>query len=174
MKRFLVFGVAAIVSLSTVPVAQSATTVSGNFNVTASLTSVCTMAAVGDLAFGSYTALQTSAVTATPVTATLTCTRGMAAGGITASFDTNAGVGATAAAAAANAVGAGVIAGLQYDITATPGTVSAGTEATASSIGTADTRPYTITGTMPAGQAGSCTGSTCTGVTQQRTLTITY
>jgi hypothetical protein len=90
--------------------------------------------------------------------------------GVTANFDTAA-PGSTAAAAATNAVGAGVITGLQYDITATPGSVTAGTAATASSIGTADTRPYSITGTMPANQPGTTSSGT---QTQVRTLTVNY
>ena len=146
-----------------------AATVAGNFNVTVTLTSRCTIAAITDLAFGTYVAFQGTAQTATPVTATLTCSRGMAPAGITAAFDTAA-PGSTAASAAANAVGAGVLAGLQYDITATPGTVASGAAATASSIGTADSRPFTISGTMPAGQAGDVLASS----TQVRTLTITY
>jgi spore coat protein U-like protein len=145
-----------------------AATTSGNFNVTVTLTAACTIASISDLAFGTYTAFQGSALNATPTTATLTCSRGLT--GVTANFDTVA-TGATAAAAATNAVGAGIIGGLQYDITATPGTVTTGTEATASSIGTADSRPYSITGSMPANQAGTTPGG---AKTQQRTLTINY
>ncbi|MES2181823.1 MAG: hypothetical protein V4493_06965 [Pseudomonadota bacterium] len=151
----------------TSPTTQAATA-TGNFNVTVSLTSVCTMAAIGDLAFGTYTAFQAGAQTATPTTATLTCTRGLS--GVTANFDTAA-PGSTAAAAATNAVGAGVVAGLQYNVTATPGATVAGTAATAAAIGTADSRPYSITGTMPGLQAGTA----ATGVqTQVRTLTVNY
>ncbi|HSI37582.1 MAG TPA: spore coat protein U domain-containing protein [Methylotenera sp.] len=157
----------ASIMVAAIPTANAAT-VAGNFNVTVSLTSVCTMAAIGDLAFGTYTAFQATAKTATATTATLTCTRGLT--GVTANFDTAA-PGSTAAAAATNAVGAGVIAGLQYDITATPGSTTAGTAATASSIGTADSRPYSIAGTMPANQAGAAAA----GVqTQVRTLTVNY
>jgi spore coat protein U-like protein len=164
-KTILVLaGVASV--LAVVPAAQAAT-VAGNFNVTVSLTSVCTMAAIGDLAFGTYTAFQGGVLAATATTATLTCTRGLT--GITAAFDTAA-TGSTAAAAATNAVGAGVLAGLQYDITATPGSVASGSVATASSIGTSDSRPFTISGTMPAAQAGAASAA----ATQVRTLTITY
>lgn len=167
MKKtmFMLAGLASM--LAVVPAAQAAT-VAGNFNVTVSLTSVCTMAAVNDLAFGNYTAYQTGALVATPTTATLSCTRGLT--GFTAAFDTAA-VGSTAAGTATNAVGAGVLAGLQYDITAAPGTVTAGTAATASSIGTSESHAYTISGTMPSSQAGVLSA----GVqTQLRTLTITY
>lgn len=155
-------------SVATIPAANAAT-VAQPFNVTVTLTSVCTMGTIGDLAFGTYTAFQTTAQAATPTTATLSCTRGLT--GVTANFDTNAGVGSTGAAAASTAEGAGVIAGLQYNITATPGTTTAGTAASSSSTGSADTRPYTIAGSMPANQAGTSS----TGVqTQVRTLTVVY
>jgi spore coat protein U-like protein len=167
-KTILVLaGVASM--LASVPAAQAAT-VGGNFNVTVSLTSICTMASVTDLAFGTYTAFG-SAVTATPTTATLTCTRGLIETGVLANFDTSGPIGSTGAAAATDAVGAGVLAGLQYDITATKGTITPGTAATASSIGTPASRPYVISGTMLGGQAGTATiGSAI----QVRTLTITY
>ena len=168
MNKLLVTAAVAFSTMSAVAPAQAAT-VSGNFNVTVNLTSVCTMAAIGNLDFGTYTAFQAGVQTATNTTATLTCTRGLA--GVTANFDTTPAIGATGAAAAATAVGAGVIHGLQYDITATPGATTAGTAATSVSIGTADSRPYTIAGTMPALQAG--TGPTG-AATQVRTLTVTY
>lgn len=155
-------------SMALISGAQAAN-VGGSFNVTVSLTSKCTMAALSNLAFGTYTSFQSGTQTAPSVTATLTCTRGMLAAGVTAAFDVIA-AGSTAAAAATNAVGAGVLAGLQYDITAIPGVVITGAAATASSIGTADTRPFTISGTMPADQAGDASAA----VTQVRTLTITY
>lgn len=168
MKKLssIVFGVATL--LAGIPTTQAAT-VAGNFNVTVTLTSKCTMAAVGDLAFGAYTAFQVGTQTASPVIATLSCTRGLLASGVTAAFDTLA-VGSTAAATATNGIGAGVLAGLEYNITATPGVVVAGTAATASSIGTADSRPFTISGTMPPAQAGDASMVS----TQIRTLTITY
>ncbi len=168
MKKLnaIVLGVATLLAgLST----TQAATVAGNFNVTVTLTSKCTMGAVEDLAFGTYTAFQVGTQTASPIIATLSCTRGLLASGITAAFDTLA-VASTAAATATNGVGAGVIAGLEYNITATPGVVVAGTAATASSIGTADTRPFTISGSMPAAQAGDASLVS----TQIRTLTITY
>jgi spore coat protein U-like protein len=167
MKKHLFTTLMAGLFAALVPTAQAAT-VAGTFDVTVTLTSVCTMAAVTPLAFGTYTAFQGTAQTATNTTATLTCTRGLT--GVTAKFDTAA-PGSTAAAAATNAVGAGVIQGLQYDITATPGAVVAGNAATASFIGTADSRPYTISGSMPSGQAGDPTQNSSP---QARTLTITY
>lgn len=164
-KRCLAFVFA---SLTFATQSAHSASVSGNFNVTVTLTSVCTMGVIGDLDFGTYVAFQSGVQTATPTTATLTCTRGLT--GVTANFDTAA-PGSTAAAAATNAVGAGVISGLQYDITATPGAVTSGTAASASSIGTADSRPYSITGSMPASQAGVTSSGT---QTQVRTLTVNY
>jgi hypothetical protein len=167
MKKSILIAAGLTSALAFVPVAQAAS-VGGNFNVTVSLTSVCTMGTVSDLAFGTYTAYQAGVQTAVPTTATLSCTRGLT--GFTAAFDTVA-AGSTAASASINAVGAGVLAGLQYDITATPGAVTAGTAATASSIGTSESHAYTISGSMPSSQAGVLSA----GVqTQVRTLTITY
>lgn len=171
MRRLFISAAMATMLGAMIPASQAAT-VSQPFNVTVTLTSVCTMATIGNLAFGTYVAFQGTAQTATPTTATLTCTRGLT--GVTANFDTAA-PGSTAATAATNAVGAGVIAGLEYNITATPGGTgtAAGTAATASSIGTAATMVYDIAGTMPSGQAGTCTTTSCTA-TQARTLTVTY
>jgi spore coat protein U-like protein len=165
-KKLILAGLASILTL--VPATQAAA-VAGNFNVTVNLTSVCTMAAIGNLAFGTYTAFQATALTAASTTATLTCTRGLS--GVTAAFDAAAGIGATSAGSAATGVGAGVLAGLQYDILATPGTVTTGTVASASSTGTADSIPFIISGTMPLGQAGA---TPVGAATQIRTLTISY
>lgn len=171
LKKLVASTVVAVAMVAALTPAAQAATVAGNFNVTVTLTSVCTMATIGDLAFGTYVAFQATAKTATATTATLTCTRGLA--GVIANFDTTAGIGSTGAAAATNAVGAGVISGLQYDITATAGVVVAGTAASSVSIGTADSRPYSITGSMPALQPGTCTTTSC-AATQLRTLTVTY
>jgi spore coat protein U-like protein len=168
MKRLLMAMAVCSTLAVTTPAAQAATTPGGNFNVTVTLTSVCTMGVVTPLAFGTYTAFQAGAQTATPTTATLTCTRGLT--GVTAAFD-NVAAGSTADAAATNAVGAGVLAGLEYSILATPSAVVAGTAATASTIGTADSLPYVISGSMPALQAGTASAGE---QSQQRTLTITY
>ena len=171
MKKLLLATSAALAVMSAAAPVQAAT-VSGNFNVTVTLTSACTMAAIGDLAFGTYIAFQTTAKTATNTTATLTCTRGLT--GVTAAFDTTPAIGSTGVLPpATNAVGAGVIAGLRYDIVGTANAVALGTAATSTSSGTPDTRTYTISGNMPALQAGACTTSSCTA-TQPRTLTVTY
>jgi spore coat protein U-like protein len=152
---------------ATIPTTQAAT-VAQNFNVTVTLNSVCTMAAVGDLAFGTYTAFQGAAATGS-TSAVLTCTRGMT--GITAAFDT--GVDASSSASITAPTGAGVVAGLNYTLSTTQTATSAGTAATTASIGTAATWTYAINGNMPANQAGTCTTTTCAG-TQARTFTVTY
>ena len=128
MKKLLIATAVSLASLSATAPAQAATVV-GSFNVTVNLTAVCTMGTIGDLAFGTYTAFQAAAATAT-TTATLTCSRGLT--GVTAVFDTTA-PGATAGAAATNPIGAGVLKGLQYLMTTTSAT-TAGTAATAASI----------------------------------------
>jgi len=82
MKKILI----ALTSTSLILAAKPAlsASVNGNFNVTVTLTSVCTMGVIGDLAFGTYTAFQSGTQTATPTTATLTCTRGLT--GVTATL----------------------------------------------------------------------------------------
>lgn len=153
---------------ATIPAAQAAT-VAGNFNVTATVSSVCTMAGVGDLAFGTYTAFQGAPLPATPTDAVLTCTRGLT--GVLAAFDT--GTDKTSSGNLANPTGAGVVAGLNYTLSATRTATAAGTAADATTIGTAATWTYSIGGSIPAGQAGTCATGDCSG-TQARILTVTY
>ena len=72
------------------------------------------------------------------------------------------------------ALGVGVLAGLQYQLTSTPGGVVAGAAETGTLDGTADTRDYVITGSIPGGQAGACATASCAGVTHVRQLILTY
>lgn len=153
---------------ATIPAAQAAT-VAGNFNVTATVSSVCTMAAVGDLAFGTYTAFRGTPLAATPTDAVLTCTRGLT--GVAAAFDT--GANKTSSGSQTDPTGAGVVAGLNYTLLATRAATAPGAAADATTIGTAATWTYTISGSIPADQAGTCTTGDCAG-TQARTLTVTY
>lgn len=169
MNKFIALSVASISIMTFATPAAPASIVVGNLNVTVTLTSVCTMSSIGTLAFGTYVAFQSSALSATSTSATLSCTRGLS--GVTAAFDTSPGIGATGATAASTATGAGVIAGLEYNITATPGAVVPGNAASATDIGTADSRPYTISGTILADQAGTAASGL---QTQARTLTINY
>ena len=170
MNKLLMSAAMAAMFGAVVPAAQAAT-VSQPFNVTVTLTSVCTMAAIGDLAFGTYTAFG-AAVAATPTNAVLTCTRGLT--GVSAAFDI--GVDRTSSAIQTSPTGEGVVAGLNYTMTATRSAVAPGLVATAGapgSIGTADQWTYAISGNMPANQAGTCATASCPA-TQVRTLTVTY
>lgn len=142
--------------------------VSQPFNVTVTLTSACTLGTISPLAFGLYTAFQTSPNTAS-TTAVLSCTRGFG-GSVTAIFDDN-GTTTDSSAAGATPTGSGVVAGLNYTLSTSVSAPSPGNAASTSSIGTADTITYTINGSMPADQAGTSS----TGLqTQARTFTITY
>ncbi len=148
-----------------------AATVSADFNASVTLTSVCRVKTGFNnltLDFGTYTAFQASAQTATAIDIDFECTRGFGAAP-TVAFDT--GTDRTSSAAGATATGAGVVSGLNYTMAVAAGTNTAGTAATTSSIGTPDTYRFAVSGSMPSGQAGTKT----TGVqTQSRQLTITY
>jgi spore coat protein U-like protein len=138
-----------------------------NFNVTATLSSACTVGAIGDLAFGTVTAFVAPPNATT--TAAISCTRTLA--GVTAVFDTTNG---TSSAAGTTPTGAGVLDnGLNYTLSTAKGAVTSGTAATNASIGTADTFTYTITGAMAA-QAGTCSSGTCVATPQARTLTLNF
>ena len=176
LKKLVASAVVAVAMVAALtPAAQALTVGPTGFNVTVTLTPVCTMAAFSPaaLAFGSYTAFSVAAVAATPTSAVLTCTRGLT--GVSAAFDT--GVDKTSSAIQTSPTGEGVVAGLNYTMTATRSAVAPGLVATAGApgtIGTADQWTYTISGNMPAGQAGTCVaGPSCPG-TQARALTVTY
>lgn len=147
-----------------ISVAAAATT-ANDFNVTVTLTSQCqaTNSATQTVAFGTYTAFQTTALNAPAVNLTYRCTRGYAPTSV--AFDTVDPNSTTA--------GVGVIQGLQYSLSTVPST-TAGTAATSASIGTGDIRTYAVSGSMPADQAGACATASCGPTTQLRTLTVTF
>ncbi|NOU01509.1 MAG: hypothetical protein HOO95_08055 [Gallionella sp.] len=163
MKKFLAATITASLFAIAAPAAHAASLAPSNFNVTASLAAACTITTVGTpvVAFATYTAFQATALTATPATIGIQCSRGLSAP--TFAFD--------------GGTGGGVIAGLNYTVSATAGAATAGTPATAAAIGTPDTRTITLAGNMPAGQAGDCAGNaaSCVAtVTAVRTITISY
>ena len=164
MKRVSLLSTAACAVLFAAfsPVA-SAAGVDASVSVKVTLTSKCQVKAgqTPTVDFGTYPAFSTADVTAPDSTVVFQCTRGF---GTTPSVAWDVGTDATA-------LGAGVIAGLQYTLKATIGTRSAGTAATTSSIGTADEVPYTLSGTMLQGQAGDGAGGAATAT---RTLTVTF
>ena len=136
-----------------------AATVSPNptFNVTVSLTSVCTVAAIPDLNFGTYTAFGSASIPAPTTTVQVTCTRGLPASP-TLAFD----------------FAYGVVAGLNYTVASAAPTLAPGTAATpvaSGTNGTPDVYSISITGAMPSGQPGTNSAGIQTDV---RTVTISY
>ena len=168
MKKLLMSAAMAAMFGAMIP-AASAAVGTANFNVTATLNSICTVGAIGDLAFGTFDAFTAPAAAST--TATITCTSGITPS-VTAVFDTAAGTKGSSAAAAAP-TGDGLLSnGLQYTLSTVKGAVTAGTAATNASIGTADTLVYTINGAIAA-QPGTCAAASCAG-TQTRTITLNF
>src|SRR5258706_6765841 len=144
MKKLLIS--TAIAASLAVPASALAATATSNFNVTATLTSVCTATNSGapTIAFGTYTAFGAAIgpIAVTPAV-TFQCTRGLPAP--TAAFDTT----------APGTTTGGVINGLQYTLTAPVGTLTTtGTAASAASIGFPGGWSYYLTGRIPARHAG--------------------
>lgn len=157
MKKLLLS--AAIAASFSVPASALAANASSTFNVTATLTSVCSVTTVGTpvIAFGTYTAFGAAiGPIAVSAPATFQCTRGLPQP--TAAYDTG--------------VAGGVIVGLQYTLSAPVGSkTTTGVAATSGSTGSADVYSYTFSGSIPAGQAGDPTQNPGPDV---RTLIITY
>jgi hypothetical protein len=165
MKKLTLNTAIAIAALTLCGAAQ-AVDVLTTFNVTATLTSKCEATTTGTpvIAFGAYTAFQTTDVGPVAVTPALTfrCTRNMPQP--TAAFD--------AAGGGANGLIPG--ANLRYTLSAPVGTKSTtGTAATTAAIGTPDVYSYNFGGTLLANQAGDNAGNAVVS-TDIRTLTITY
>ncbi|HQW19677.1 MAG TPA: hypothetical protein PLI90_03270 [Rhodocyclaceae bacterium] len=185
MNKLLSWALAGVAALAAaVPVAQAATQ-AGSFNVTVTLTAVCTNTTVGtpSVDFGTYTAFGTASTPAPTATMTFKCTRGLTAPkmdlDVTANgTNTQQGtVGTTAA------TGNGVLTdvGINYGLSIAGAITTTGVAPTtaAGNTGTADMYTFTITGSMPANQAGKCTTGSCAssptaGNGGVRTLTITY
>ena len=170
MKKLLALG-AIFGSLALLAPTSQAAVGSNTFNVTATLSSACTVGAFsGNLSFGTVTAFVAPA-NPTAITSTLTCTRTLT--GITGVFDTT-GVVTVGSAASATPTGSGLLDnGLEYTISGAYGAETAGTAATSSTVGTGGTRTFTVNGAMAA-QAGTCTSGTCAATTQVRTLTLNF
>ena len=170
MKKLLL---ATAVALAVVtPAVQAAGTATSTFAVTATLTSFCTISAFSGsgVAFGTVQAFTAPANATT--TATVKCTRTLAAP--TMAFDaapTGGGTGSSSA-TSATPTGAGVLPnGLYYTLGAAFGATTPGVAPTTAGLNAQDSddRVVTVTGTMPA-QAGANTGA----VTHTRTMTITF
>lgn len=171
MKKFLISTVTAAALLASVTPVAMASTVASDFSVSVQLAAQCQALNTGTqtVAFGTYTAFQTTPITAS-ANLTFNCTRGLAIP--TFSFDATNG----------SAAGYGVLAGLNYGLSAAD-TRTAGSAATAvaGGVGSATLHTVTISGTMAAGQAGEClvansTAASCesTATSHVRTLTVTY
>lgn len=175
--RLAAVAIIAATILGATPAAQAA--VSGDFNVTVSVSSLCTLTTVGtpSLDFGTYTAFGSASIPAPTAQLTFDCTRGLTAP--TMALDTTNGTStATGAVGGAAATGDGVlpVVGLNYHLSVAGSKTGTGVAPTTAfgDIGTADTYTFTVTGSMPNGQAGTCTTGTCGPDTQLRTLTVTY
>ena len=168
-KRLLVSLISVASLIGMVPNASAVG--SATFNVTATLTSACTMGAfTGPLAFGPVTAFVAPG-TPTAVTSTISCTRTLT--GVTAVFDT---VGGSTFGSPASTTpsGSGLLSnGLEYTINGTLGALGGGTAATSIATGTADTATFTVNGAMAA-QAGTCAGASCGPASQTRTVTLNF
>ncbi|MES2625615.1 MAG: hypothetical protein V4628_10075 [Pseudomonadota bacterium] len=112
------------------------------------------------LAFGTYTAFQSTPVTANDIELVFECTRGYVPSNVT--FDTTNGTD----------IGGGVLNGLHYDMDFASPVVTAGNGASsgADDIGSADVRTYAISATMDALQPGELLQP----ASHTRTLIVSY
>jgi len=178
MKKLLSSLAAASILAAMTPATQAAT-VGGNFNVSASLTSVCTNSTVGTptVDFGIFTAFTGPATAAPTAALTFDCTRGLnpPTMDLDVANGTNTGTGTVGGAAA---TGDGVLpaVGLNYHLSVAGAKTTVGAAPTTApgNTGSADVYTFTVTGSMPNNQAGTCTTGTCGPDTQLRTLTVTY
>ena len=153
MKLISTLVAASIVALATLP-AQAATA-TANFNVTANLTSVCSVtAAPTDLIF-TYTSFQAAAATGAGGAFSVKCTTSLP-------FSMS-----------INTVASNTVIGLTYTLGLATG-AAPGTPIT-TSTGTGAAASYVVTGSMAAGQSGICAtaGGACSG-TNIHQLTVTY
>ena len=153
MKKILLASATALGLFFGLP-SQAATT-TGTFNVNITLTSVCTLGTITDVAFA-YTSFQNTAVAGTGGGFNVTCTPGLQY--TMALTTTNGGGTADVTDDAVN---------LAYTL-AVPATTQTGTGAA---------QAFTVTGTMAANQAGTCATTTCTNAAASnrgKTLTVTY
>ena len=171
MKKLLLTAIVVVTTLAaTIPTANAAVG-TGTFNVTATLTSACTVGTFsGPLSFGTVIAFVAPA-NPTPITSTISCTRNLT--GVTALFDTTGSV-TTGATTSATPTGTGVLDnGLYYTIAGAFAAPAPGLAATTASGGGADTRVFTVNGAMIA-QPGTCITASCVATPQVRTLTLNY
>ncbi len=133
-----------------------------DFTASVTLSAQCTAKDSGTLtlAFGTYTAFQTTPSTANDIQLVFECTRGYVPANV--AFDTTNGTDS----------GGGVLSGLNYDMDFASPVVTAGSSASsaANDIGTGDVHTYAISGTMQALQAGELLQP----ASHTRTLIVSY
>jgi spore coat protein U-like protein len=130
---------------------------SGQFNVSITLTSACTLGAVTPVAFA-YTSLQGSAATATGGGFSVTCTTSLPyTFGLQAGSGAATPPGASTVSVTDNAVNLGYSLGLSA----------------AGGTGNGSAQSYSVTGTMASLQAGTCATASCTnGAATNKTQTL--
>ena len=156
MKRVILWAVVSAAAVLVVPQAH-AQTASGTFNVNITLTSVCTLSAIGDVNF-TYTSLQAGVSNATGGAYTVSCTNSLPY-----TFGLQAGTGALTPPFSPTISVSDNFVNLSYQL----GTSAAG------GTGNGAAQPYSITGTMAAGQGGTCGAASCNnGSATNRTHTL--
>ena len=156
MKRVILWAVVSAAAVLVVPQAH-AQTASGTFNVNITLTSVCTLSAIGDVNF-TYTSLQAGVSNATGGAYTVSCTNSLPY-----TFGLQAGTGALTPPFSPTISVSDNFVNLSYQL----GTSAAG------ATGNGAAQAYSITGTMAAGQGGTCGAASCNnGSATNRTHTL--
>lgn len=169
MKKLLLSSLA-MAALSLASLSASAASVTGDFNVSVTLSPLCkSTSTVQTLAFGTYMAINQATDLSATAAIKFDCTRNLAAPVV--SFDSE----------AASDTTYGVLAGLNYKVVVGAPTTTNGAAATAAAggVGSAKSYSYGLTGTMAAGQAGDCAGATAAAcnvstTSATRTLMLTY
>jgi spore coat protein U-like protein len=156
MRKLILATVVATGAVLVAPQVQAQTT-SGTFNVNVTLTSVCSLSAIGDVNF-TYTSLQAGVSNATGGAYTVSCTNNLPY-----TFGLQAGTGALTPPFSPTITVNDNFVNLSYQL----GTSAAG------GTGNGAAQAYSITGTIAAGQGGTCGAASCNnGSATNRTHTL--
>jgi spore coat protein U-like protein len=161
MKRLILAAVVSAAAL-VAPAALAQAFTSGQFNVTITLNSACTLGAISDLTF-TYTSLQGGIANSAGGGFSVSCTNGLS---YTFGLEEGTTVPPTTVPGAANIVVTDDDVNLTYQLNAPGG-----------GAGTGVPVAHTITGTMAAGQAGDCTAASCDNLAatnRRHTLIVNY
>lgn len=170
MKKLLVSALAAVgLMAGSIGAAQAATAVSGAFNVTVALTSVCTITTPAAVAF-TYTSFG-AAANALGGGFSITCTNSLPKA-VTFTGTLGSGTaGATTATGNFTATNLNYILGISG---AAGAVVTVAGSSTVAAAGTGAAESYFVNGTMAAGQAGTCATTICNDTITGTTLTVTF